>query len=115
MTDFSKIKPKDKTDYNTEYNLVKGQLGGNGDANALVIAFQSAKSSLKLMKFLAIAMMVLGLPLMLFVVGIVPFGAGIFLFLKAKKQEMKFNYLIHLAKTDPDLSMNVVNRHPNMA
>lgn len=115
MTDFSKIKPKDKADYNTEYNLVKSQLGAGGDANALIMAFKSSKSSLKLMKALAIAMMVFGVPMMLVLAGFFVFGIGVFLFLKAKKHEMKFNYFIHLAETDPDLSMNAVGNHPNMA
>ena len=115
MADFSKIKEKDKIDYHTEYNMIKSQVGADGDANAMILSFKSGKSPLKLMKMLGIVMMVFGLPLSIILIGLLPFCAGLFFFFKAKKLERKFDYLIHLSKTDPDLSMTPAsNTHPAM-
>lgn len=54
-----------ESELNAEYNIIKnGMITATGDKSAdnIIYAFKKSKSSIKIMKFMSIAMIILGIP-----------------------------------------------------
>lgn len=96
-----------ESELNAEYNIIKnGMITATGDKSAdnIIYAFKKSKSSIKIMKFMSIAMIILGIPALLIGVGFLILPAGIFFLMKTKSQMKKFDGFIAKAQNDPELS-----------